>query len=550
MDQNQDCQMIGEFSRNRKKREKSLLEGQIDNDKMSQFMKENGDVLSSVDNIFLSADGTFDFPVSEKKKKETDKFADYETEENSLHDRIKDTMIYERHCKKREKKAEEKLDISMQEIERFVLEKVRIKFYHGTCYMYNDKNWVQIPKNELLSTIRSVLPSEVVDAISHMRSYSEAAEYMKINKKLEIAESEMHNLAHNTLISCKNCVIDARTLKTCEHSPKYLLFFSCRFVYKKNPGNTPTWDKFLNHISSDDPTVATLIKEMIGYLMLHSNDAKAFFVMGTAPDSGKTVLGQWIAKLFDPQNVAHIPLQEMGSRFALSRAANIALNICMDISAKKIPNDAVGMMKQITGENEILIEQKYQINEDICHHFHCLYGTNADISLAKNDDAFFNRLVFIPFTRTIPRHEQDKTLVEKLLAETDDFASKCVHAVHKVIERNYVFTETKGGQRTIHAWSGNVTPSVVQVVDECFRFSRDEDDILSTMKCYEVYRDKCQECGYTAIGYDLFKSYMENAMGLKYKRSRIDGNKNPISCLTGIQIKEESKSMIVPVTRT
>lgn len=54
-------------------------------------------------------------------------------------------------------------------------------------------------------------------------------------------------------------------------------------------------------------------------------------------------------------------------------------------------------------------------------------------------------LVFTPFTRTIPRHGQDKALAGKLLSEIDDFASKCDHVVHKVIERNYVFTETKRG---------------------------------------------------------------------------------------------------------
>lgn len=451
-------------------------------------------------------------------------------------------------CKEQEKPPKSE-KVSMHSLERAVLEKIHVKFYMGKCYVYNKRNWEVKTKDELLQEMRSALDKETLEAIERMYSYTEAANYMKINPKLQIKESEMKNLKHKTFISCKNCVIDAETMERYNHSSDFLLFFSCNIKFRKKPADTPAWDEFLDCVSNGDSKVTVLIKEVIGYLMLHSNDAKAFFVMGTAPDSGKSVLGQWIAQLFDSKYVAHIPLQEMGSRFALSRAANIALNICMDISAKKVPDDAVGVMKQITGESELLIEQKYQSNEDINHHFHCLFGTNADISLSREDLAFFNRLVYIPFTKTIPRDEQDKLLLEKLVAESDDFASKCIYAVHEVIKRNYVFTETKEGQHVLYAWTGNVSLHTEAVVKECFEFTYNERDVLSSKECYKLYEEKSKEYDYGIVSYDIFRSYMVSSRGLKHARTRVNGSKNALSCLVGVK-RRDKEDMIIPITHS
>ena len=60
----------------------------------------------------------------------------------------------------------------------------------------------------------------------------------------------------------------------------------------------PHFDQFLKDISGGDEEVIELILQIIGYIMMQNSSLKKFFLFATEPDTGKSVLGDFIASLF------------------------------------------------------------------------------------------------------------------------------------------------------------------------------------------------------------------------------------------------------------
>lgn len=68
-----------------------------------------------------------------------------------------------------------------------------------------------------------------------------------------------------------------------------------------------------------------------------------------------------------------------------------------------------------------------------------LYGSNHVVLLPNKDAAFYDRLVVIPFARTVPSDERDFRLEEKLDAERDAIIVQALAAYRRLVKSNYRF---------------------------------------------------------------------------------------------------------------
>ena len=66
---------------------------------------------------------------------------------------------------------------------------------------------------------------------------------------------------------------------------------------------------------------------MLGYLIMPDMNGKCFFLLCGVGDSGKSVLGDLIASLFNPNAVAHIDIFRFKDRFSGSGLEGCRLNI-------------------------------------------------------------------------------------------------------------------------------------------------------------------------------------------------------------------------------
>lgn len=212
-----------------------------------------------------------------------------------------------------------------------------------------------------------------------------------------------------------------------------------------NDQNCPVFDDFLLRISGGDPSVITLCWEVIGYLLSNDMAAKAFFLLQGVGDSGKSVMGNLISSLFNPEAVSYLDIYRFKDKFSTSQLRDKRLNISMDLPRVQLSREAIGVIKMLTGDDVITVEEKFRNAESYKPTAKLLFGSNFPLMPADNDPAFRNRLVVIPFRFPIPKDQQDKHLLEKMMAERSAIAQKALDAYLRLKANNYRFTRVDIG---------------------------------------------------------------------------------------------------------
>lgn len=223
-------------------------------------------------------------------------------------------------------------------------------------------------------------------------------------------------------------------------------FVTTYLPFQYNPDNKdcPVFDRFLLDISRGNTAVISLIWEVIGYLLSSDMSGKSFFLLQGVGDSGKSVLGNLISNMFNRETLAHLDIYRFKDKFSTSALRGKRLNICMDLPRARISREAIGVIKMLTGDDTITIEQKFKSSESYKPTCKLLFGSNFPLMPADNDPAFRARLVVLPFQYQIPKEQQDKHLLEKLLEERSAIAVKALDAYLRLKARNYQFLQVQG----------------------------------------------------------------------------------------------------------
>lgn len=98
--------------------------------------------------------------------------------------------------------------------------------------------------------------------------------------------------------------------------------------------------------------------EMIGYLLTSGNKLNAFFILSGIGGAGKGLSSHLIEEIFGSDKVGRLQLQELkpDNRFATAHLENKQVNIVSD--SPKEPIEDTGMLKSITGYDDIPVEPK------------------------------------------------------------------------------------------------------------------------------------------------------------------------------------------------
>lgn len=261
------------------------------------------------------------------------------------------------------------------------------------------------------------------------------------------------------------------------------------FEYNAENIVCPEFDRFLLGLSGGNGTIIALIWEMIGYLLSSDMSAKAFFVLQGVGDSGKSVLGNLISSMFNPEALAHLDIYRFKDKFSTSALRGKRLNVCMDLPRAQISREAIGVIKMLTGDDTITIEQKFKSSESYKPTCKLLFGSNFPLMPADNDPAFRARLVVIPFQYPIPKEKQDKHLLEKLLAERSAIAVKALDAYLRLKARNYRFIQVQGNMCMVTGYIA--APDIMEAfLSECCEFSAEAYTFTADLQ--ETYNRFCE----------------------------------------------------------
>jgi len=189
------------------------------------------------------------------------------------------------------------------------------------------------------------------------------------------------------------------------------------------PGSNgcPQWLGFLDRITGGDDELQSFLQRVIGYSLTGSTREHAiFFLYGTGANGKSVFLSTISGLLGDYSKTA--PMSAFTASSTEQHPTDLAglrgARLVTAIETEDGTRWAESKIKSLTGGDRISARFMRQDFFEYLPQFKLIVAGNHKPGLRSVDEAIRRRLHLVPFTVTIPEHERDPELGEKLKAES------------------------------------------------------------------------------------------------------------------------------------
>lgn len=287
-------------------------------------------------------------------------------------------------------------------------------------------------------------------------------------------------------------------------------------------------DEVLNNIACGDPTIRSLLEEMIGACMYRSNQlagGKAFILTGGGAN-GKSTFLNMLKTMLGKRNTSVLDLKKLGDRFSTVMLFSKLANIGDDISDEFV-TDAAEFKKIVTGET-IDAEQKGQPKFDFEPYCKLLFSANNIPRIGKGRDssAILRRLVIIPFNAKFDSSDPNfKPFIgEKLKGqESMEYLIQIGIQGLKRVLINRKYTTSKKVQEELTEYEETNNP-ILGFFRECDNEEyKIENESTSTV--YKKYQEYCIANTLTPMSNGEFSKQVKKRFGFAIVDKKINGKK-------------------------
>ncbi|MDR9432154.1 MAG: phage/plasmid primase, P4 family, partial [Natronomonas sp.] len=331
--------------------------------------------------------------------------------------------------------------------------------YEATEQLDTESHWRALIENDSLwkyNAEKGIFESDGEERL-RQRLVDTLEEQFRANEQREISEqlrgrntvSERSMGGPEGLIAAENCVIDLLDEEMREHSPEYN--FMSRLGTPFDPeADCPRWRAFLKDVVDSD-TDRQKLQEFAGYTLHHWEMPyhKALFLVGPTASGKSTFLDTINTMLGEGTTASLTPQQMTSERFGGAELFDKWANIRNDIPAATVEN--TGAFKEIVGGDPMKAEEKYQDPFMFRPKAKHLFSANQLPEANTDDEAFFRRILLVPFPETVPKAERDPMLDDKLQDELDGILNWCLEGLQRLLA-NGGFTGDRSPGRTRETW--------------------------------------------------------------------------------------------------
>lgn len=418
---------------------------------------------------------------------------------------------------------------SLYDCAEMLKRRVRLIYYQKNLYAYNGKCYDLLVPDDVIRLYRERVDTKLGGEKS-LRCIDQLHKYLCTDSSIATENS----ISNRRIAVLRNGIFDVMTGTLEDHSHNELVFSYINADYTES-GKCKAFKTFLKEVTGGDPILQERIWQSIGYLLMQTTEAKVFFVMGEAPDSGKSLLGNFIESLFPEEYVSNIPLNKLNGNFSLAPIVGSAINISLDLPSTRLNAGAVSQLKMLTGGDAFTVNQKYIPEFRYRNRAKLLFATNFPIGLMEPDDAFWNRLVYLPFQYSVPKSRQDPLLFEAFQNEKDVIVSKALRHAKELVDNNFQFPTTASIGDRMQEFQGKRNLTVEKFLYDCCDCGENfRGELVDNL--YAAYVAYCNQTKFVRENRVSFKRFLEQEIGLQHFKMR-DGGDNPQSAFRGIKIK-------------
>lgn len=320
-----------------------------------------------------------------------------------------------------------------------------LRVCRGAFYFYRAPIWRIVGDDELVQIIRASRPYE--DLIFSLGNPGLKLLLRLLRTAPELACEPNDFDANHNLVNLADGVVDLETGEVFAPSAHYRFttYVNVSRFELENAHPNGAFERIVSNAFDGDNAKRKLLLEVIGTILSPSLPKKFYVFMGDS-NTGKSKVGEFIKNLVGDQcalNLEDGPLA-LREKFTLGEFPGKLLAFCFELQDTPLDSKTVAKIKHITGDGSLLAgEKKYGAKLQFVNTAKLLFCSNHPIRLARKleDQAFWNRLVLVPFEHSIPESQQDPHLLEKLDEERGWIVKQALEAYRQLARRNFEFTQ-------------------------------------------------------------------------------------------------------------
>lgn len=320
---------------------------------------------------------------------------------------------------------------------------------------------------------------------------------------MEISRSVEKLNPQPRIINLKNGLFDVKTQCLSPHDPGYLSTIQMGTSYDPR-ATAPLFTRFLADCLDEESRV--LVQEIFGYLLIPETCAqKAFVLVGEGGAGKSTLLAVAQDLLLGRKNVSNVPWQSLNDRFKTAELFGKLANIFADLPSKNIDDN--GLFKSITGEDMITAERKNKDPFAFKATARLVFSCNEiPRNLGDRSEAFYRRLVIVPFLPAKPAEHRDLKLKEKFLAEAPGIFNWALAGLLRLQARDYRFSQSPSSIAALDHYRVGGS-SVLSFVEELCVVEKEAQ--AASTQLYHAYQRYCQDGGLKAVSQKRFGPELE-----------------------------------------
>lgn len=336
------------------------------------------------------------------------------------------------------------IDLNLSEIASFLVEKYQFAAIGKKLAIFRGPDWEILSSDDYQREVFSYITkaSPEFSGFLNSRYLDEIIRHILRDPKTpqlrEIPAADPHTLC------CSDQLYVWPEGRRFEASSRDLRFSHLEVASTEiGPVPTPYFDDFLRTVAEDDENLYTLILEVIGVIVT-GYPCKNFFVFEGVPSSGKSQLARFLRGILGKTSCYSVNgVNELAGRWTTGMLPGKLLCLCSDVPDKPLSANVVGLIKQLTGDDPIQGEKKYENPFVFENMAKLLFLSNFSLRIAggRQDAAILQRLVLVPFRHSIPQERQIPKLYEHLLDEAGGIIWQALLALEDMEKRGDGFTE-------------------------------------------------------------------------------------------------------------
>ena len=280
------------------------------------------------------------------------------------------------------------------------------------------------------------------------------------------------------------------------------------------------------------------LMRMIGYVLSSLIKGRKAFVLIGNGGTGKSTLLNLLEAIVGEEFVSREPFHTMGAPNSIARYVDKKVNISRENGVTPMRNE--DGFKSLVSCEGITGRDVYEKAVSFLPSLKFVFGSNHDLYSAHPDDAVYDRLVVILFTREIAQRDLD--LDTKLFQERDVIVSLALDSLKDLVSSGYDFKESETSRRYIEIKRKELH-SAESFLEECC--VTEQNAAVSRQDLYRAYEIWSDQNGMKAIGRNEFYDHVRQ-WNQKIQDRKVSQDGNRFYGFVGIKLLNGSEFKVEP----